>query len=262
MLAFLIIAVFAPVMAPYPEDATGMRTNFEQRLLPPSWQHLMGTDDLGRDMLTRILYGSRLSLGLGLAVVMITATLGVLLGCIAGFFGGKVDELIMRTGDILMSIPSLLLVIAIVVATGRGLGKLVFALSLPWWPWYARVIRAEVLRIREMGFVEAARAVGASSTRILFAHVLRNIVSLTIVQASLQVGRAILAIAAMGFLGLGVRPPQVEWGLMVSIGRKFMPTWWWMATLPGLSIFLLGLGFNFVGDGLRDALDPRTQTGL
>lgn len=262
MAAFLIIVVFASLVAPYPEDATGKRTNFEERLQPPSWQHLLGTDDLGRDMLTRILYGSRLSLGLGLAVVVVTATLGVSLGCIAGFFGGKVDELIMRTGDILMSIPGLLLVIAIVVATGRGLGKLVFAISLPWWPWYARVIRAEVLRIREMGFVDAARAVGASNTRILLAHVLRNIVSLIIVQASLQIGRAILAVATMGFLGLGVCPPQVEWGLMVSIGRKFMPTWWWMATLPGAAIFLLGFGFNLLGDGLRDALDPRTQRGL
>ena len=253
---FAVVAAFAPMLAPYPNDATGRSTNLASKLQPPGLDHLMGTDDLGRDVLSRVLVGSRLSLGLGLAVVGITATLGVVLGATAGFFGGRIDDVIMRVGDVLLSIPRLLLVIAIVVATGSGLGKLVFAIAIPWWPWYARVIRGEVLRIREMGYIEAARACGASNLRILANHVLRNIVGVTVVQASLQIGRAILAVAAMGFLGLGVHPPQVEWGLLVSVGRTYMPTWWWLATFPGAAIFLLGFGFNLLGDGLRDALDP------
>jgi len=166
----------------------------------------------------------------------------------------------MRIGDILMAIPYMLLVIAIVIATGRGLEKLVLAISLPWWPWYARIVRGEVLQIREIGYVEAARAVGASRSRVLFAHILPNTLNVVVVQASLQLGRAILAVAAMGFLGLGVQPPQVEWGMMVSIGRSYMPTWWWMATIPGGAIFLLGLGANLLGDGIRDILDPRSLT--
>jgi peptide/nickel transport system permease protein len=199
-------------------------------------------------------------LGLGVAVVFATAVLGIPLGLIAGYFGGKMDELVMRIGDIFLAIPYLLLVIAIVLATGRGLGKLVIAIALPWWPWYARVVRSEVVQLKEMGFVEAARAVGASNIRIIFYHILPNVLNVAIVQASVQIGRAILAVGAMGFLGLGVRPPQTEWGLMISIGREFMPTWWWIACFPGAAIFLLGLGFNLLGDGLRDILDPRGLT--
>jgi len=255
---FLFLVAAAPVLAPYPEDATGRRVNFAEKLLPPTVTHLMGTDDLGRDVFSRVLYGSRLSLGLGFAIVAATAILGLVLGSIAGFYGGVADEVIMRIGDMLMSIPRLLLAIAIVVATGKSLPKLVIAISLPWWPWYARVIRGEVIRIREQGYVEAARSVGTSSWRILFMHVLPNLIGVMVVQASLQVGRAILAVAALGFLGLGVQPPLVEWGLMVSIGRTYMPNWWWMAIFPGAAIFLLGFGFNLLGDGLRDSLDPRT----
>lgn len=257
VLVFVVIAIFAPYLAPYPKDATGQAMNLEAKLRRPSLSHPLGTDDLGRDVLSRIFYGTRLSLGLGIAVVAATAILGTLMGCIAGYFGGKLDEVIMRIGDILMAIPYMLLVIAIVVATGRGLDKLVLAISLPWWPWYARVVRGEVIRIRETTFVDAARALGASNLRIIFIHILPNVLNVIIVQASLQIGRAILAVAAMGFLGLGVQPPQVEWGLLVSIGRSYMPTWWWMASCPGATIFLLGLGFNFLGDGLRDIFDPR-----
>jgi peptide/nickel transport system permease protein len=260
VLAFIVIALFAPYLSPYPKDATGKAMSLEAKLKQPSLTHPMGTDDLGRDMLSRIFYGTRLSLGLGMAVVVVTASLGTVMGCIAGYFGGKIDEIIMRIGDILMAIPYMLLVIALVVATGRGLDKLVMAISLPWWPWYARVVRGEVVRIRETTFVDAARALGASNRRLIFVHILPNVLNVIIVQASLQIGRAILAVAAMGFLGLGVQPPQVEWGLLVSIGRTYMPTWWWMASFPGAAIFLLGLGFNFLGDGLRDILDPRGLT--
>jgi len=260
ILFFLLIGIFAPYIAPYPQDATGQTMSLKEKLQPPSPRHLAGTDDLGRDVLSRVIYGTRLSLGLGAAVVFATAIIGIPLGLIAGYFGGKMDEVVMRIGDIFLAIPYLLLVIAVVLATGRGLGKLVFAIALPWWPWYARVVRGEVIQLKEMSFIEAARAVGASNIRIIFYHILPNVLNITIVQASVQIGRAILAVGAMGFLGLGARPPQTEWGLMISIGRQFMPTWWWIACFPGAAIFLLGLGFNLFGDGLRDILDPRGLT--
>lgn len=262
ILFFVVIALFAPYIAPYPRDAVGQAMNLEDKMQAPNLKHLLGTDALGRDILSRVIYGARLSLGLGIAIVVTTAILGIPLGGIAGYLGGKVDEVIMRTGDILMAIPYLLLVIAIVLATGRGLGKLVLAISLPWWPWYARVVRGEVVRLRKVTFIDAAKALGASNTRIIFRHILPNVLNVAIVYASLQIGRAILAVAAMGFLGLGVQPPQVELGMMVSIGREYMPNWWWMATFPGAAIFLLGLGFNLLGDGLRDILDPRSLTRL
>ena len=260
VLCFGLLALFAPWIAPYPEDALGQAMDLSAKLSSPSAAHWLGTDELGRDVLSRVIYGTRLSMGLGVAVTAVTATLGVVLGCLAGYVGGRTDDLIMRAGDILMAIPYMLLVIAIVIATGRGLEKLVLAISLPWWPWYARIVRGEVLRIREEGYVEAARAVGASKARVLFAHIFPNTLNIVVVQASLQLGRAILAVAAMGFLGLGVQPPQVEWGMMVSIGRTYVPTWWWMASIPGAAIFLLGLGANLLGDGIRDILDPRSLT--
>ena len=259
VLIFLIAAVSAEHIAPYPRDASGRDIDLSRQLLSPSHRHLFGTDDLGRDVLSRTVVGTRLSLGLGLAVVCLTAVVGVVLGTLAGYCGGWLDSLIMRVGDILMAIPYMLLVIALVVATGRGLPKMVLAVSLPWWPWYARIVRGEILRIRRSTFIEAARAMGASHLRIVSRHVVPNIVGVVIVQASLQVGRAILAVAALGFLGLGVQPPLVEWGAMVSAGRTYMPTWWWIASFPGLAIFLLGLGFNLLGDGLRDVADPRSM---
>ncbi len=260
VILFVIVAAAAPWIAPYPDDATGKTINLAQKLQGPSAKHWMGTDELGRDVMSRIIYGTRMSLGLGLAVTGATALLGITLGCFAGYFGGWVDEGIMRIGDILMAIPYMLLVIAIVVATGRGLGKLIFAVATPWWPWYARIVRSEVIRIRRGCYVEAARAIGASSSRILIAHVLPNTLNVMVVQTSLQVGRAILAVAALGFLGLGIQPPLVEWGVLVSIGRSYMPTWWWMASFPGAAIFLLGFGFNLLGDGIRDILDPHSLT--
>jgi peptide/nickel transport system permease protein len=260
ILFFLVIAIFAPYIAPYPQDATGYTHSLKEKLQPPSPRHLAGTDDLGRDVLSRVIYGTRLSFGLGVAVVIATAIIGIPLGLVAGYFGGKTDEVIMRIGDIFLAIPFLLLAIAIVLAAGHGLGKLVFAIALPWWPWYTRVVRGEVIQLKEMSFIEAASAVGASNMRIIFCHILPNVLNIVIVQASIQIGRAILAVGSMGFLGLGARPPQTEWGLMVSIGRQFMPTWWWIACFPGAAIFLISLGFNLFGDGLRDILDPRGLT--
>lgn len=257
---FVVLAVGAPWIAPYPADATGQGMDLAQKLQAPSREHWMGTDELGRDVLSRVIYGTRLSLGLGLAVTALTALLGGVLGCLAGYSGRWVDEGVMRVGDILMAIPYMLLVIALVVATGRGLGKIVVAVAIPWWPWYARIVRSEVMRIRKTSYVEAARAIGVSSARLVFAHVLPNTLNVLVVQTSMQIGRAILAVAALGFLGLGIQPPNVEWGMMINTGRSYMPTWWWLASFPGAAIFTLGFGFNLLGDGLRDILDPRTLT--
>ncbi len=257
---FVVLALAAPWIAPYPEDATGKGMDLTKKLQAPSREHWMGTDELGRDVLSRVIYGTRLSLGLGLAVTGVTALIGGVLGCLAGYFGKWFDEGIMRVGDILMAIPYMLLVIAIVVATGRGLGKIVLAVAIPWWPWYARMIRSEVIRIRQGSYVEAARAIGASNARMLTVHVLPNTLNVLVVQTSMQIGRAILAVAALGFLGLGIQPPNVEWGMMINIGRSYMPTWWWMASFPGAAIFALGFGFNLLGDGIRDILDPHTLT--
>lgn len=260
ILLLIISALFAPYIAPFPKDAQGEAMNFSERLKPPSLTHPFGTDALGRDILSRVIFGSRLSLLIGLSVVIFTAGLGVILGSVAGYFGEKFDDFIMRVADMLMAIPYVLMVIAIVSAIGPGISNLIIAISLPWWPWYARVVRSEVLHLKEQDFVEASRALGASHRRLLFKHIFPNFLNVVIVQASLQIGKAVLAAAAMGFLGIGVQPPRVEWGLMISTGRRYMPTQWWMACFPGAAIFVTVLGFNLFGDGLRDILDPHKRT--
>jgi len=257
VVAVILVALLAPVLSPYPDDALGKAVHMSEKLRPPSTQHLFGTDELGRDLLSRVIYGSRLSLYIGGTVVVLTAVIGITAGIIAGFFGGKIDTLIMRTADIFLSIPYILLVIVIATVLSRSITNLIIAIALPWWPWYARVARGEVLRIRGSTFVEASFATGASNRHVLLGHILPNIVPVLIVQASLQVGRAILAAAAMGFIGVGVQPPDVEWGVLVASGRKLIPTYWWVSTFPGLTIFVTSLGFNLVGDALRDILDPR-----
>ena len=186
--------------------------------------------------------------------------IGVSTGVVAGYFGGKADIVIMRIADIFLSIPYILLVIVIATVLSRSVPNLILAIALPWWPYYTRVARGEVLRLRRCTFVEASRSIGASAPHILWFHILPNILPVILVQASLQLGKAILAAAAMGFIGVGVQPPNVEWGVLVNAGRKLMPTHWWIATFAGLAIFATSLGFNLVGDVLRDILDPRQVT--
>lgn len=251
----LFTAIFASVLAPY--DPFKVETH--KRLKPPSGEHLLGTDDMGRDILSRILYGSRISIMVGVVVVAISLSIGVPLGAISGYFGGKIDSTLMRITDIFLGLPSLILALAIAAALGRGIMNTMIAISITWWPWYARLVRGQTLSIREMGYIEAARASGGSSFRIILTHVLPNCISPIIVTASMDMGYTILAAASLGFIGLGAQPPSPEWGLMISIGRTYMMDYPWVATFPGLAILITVLGFNLVGDGLRDLLSPRLR---
>jgi peptide/nickel transport system permease protein len=255
----LIVTVFfAPFLAPYPDQGRGL-SNLKERLLSPSIKHPLGTDNLGRDILSRIIFGSRISLKATFVVIAIVLSLGVPLGLIAGYIGGKVDDIIMRFADMILAFPSLLLAIAIVASLGPSLINALIAVSLPWWPWYTRLMRSQVLSIKEMQFVESARAIGVSRRRIMFRHILPNCLSPIIVQATLDMGYIILAIAGLGFLGLGTQPPAADWGVMVSDGREFFMIQWWISTFSGAAIFLTVLAFNLVGDGIREALDPKIR---
>ena len=221
--ALILTALFAPYLAPYPDQGKG-QSNLGERLLAPALKHPLGTDNLGRDILSRIIFGARISVQASLAVVALVVSIGVPLGLMAGYFGGKTDELIMRFADMVLAFPSYLLAIAIVASLGPSLTNALIAVSLPWWPWYTRLMRSQVLSIKEMQFVESAKAVGASRWRIMFRHILPNCLSPIIVQATLDMGYIILAIASLGFLGLGTQPPTADWGVMVSDGREFFMT--------------------------------------
>lgn len=256
---FLLMALIGPWIAPYPEDALGV-THLEQKLEPPSAEHWFGTDEVGLDIFSRVLIGARVSLQIGLIVTGVAILIGVPLGMLAGMSSGWPREAIMRVTDIFLSIPGLILAIAIVGALGPGIINAMIALALVWWPGYVRLVDAKTLSLRNEVYVEAARSLGAPLPRILFVHILPNCMSPIIVKASMDMGMAILAAASLGFLGLGAQPPYPEWGAMVSIGRNYLPDWWWYSFFPGLAIYLTVLGFNLLGDGLRDVLDPTQRT--
>ncbi len=258
ILALLITAAFAPFLAPFPDQGKGL-SNLDERLEPPTFKHPLGTDNLGRDILSRIIFGTRISLKAAIIVVMISMSIGVPLGLIAGYFGGKTDEFIMRFADMILAFPSLLLAIAIVASLGPSLINALIAIALPWWPWYTRLMRSQVISAKEMQFVESARAIGASRWRIMFRHILPNCLSPIIVNATVDMGYVILAIASLGFLGLGTQPPAADWGVMVSDGREFFMKQWWISTFSGGAIFLTVLAFNLTGDGIREALDPKIR---
>lgn len=258
ILIVIITALFAPYLSPYPDQGRGF-SNLDERLLSPRLKHPLGTDNLGRDILSRIMYGARISLKAAVIVVLIVSSIGVPLGLLAGYLGGKVDEVIMRFADMILAFPSLLLAIAIVASLGPNLINALIAISLPWWPWYTRLVRGQVISLKEMQFVESARAVGASELRIMFRHILPNSLSPVIVQATLDMGYIILYLSALGFLGLGTQPPTADWGVMVSDGREFFLTQWWISTFSGGAIFLTVLAFNLLGDGVREALDPKIR---
>jgi peptide/nickel transport system permease protein len=251
-----LVAIFAPVIAPYPEDAEGA-VHTQDALLPPSPEHLFGTDDLGGDVFSRVVFGARYSLSIGLAIVLLACVIGVPLGAIAGYAGGLVNEVIMRTTDIFLTIPGIVLALAIGAALGSGLRNAAIALALVWWPGFCRLTQGQVLALREQTYVEAASVVGARQGRIVFRHILPNTLTPLIVKVSMDIGFAILTAAGLSFIGIGAQPPTPEWGAMVNTGRQFMPDWWWYATFPGLAIFIAVFGFNMLGDGVRDALDPR-----
>lgn len=264
IVAFVFTAIFAPYLAPYPADAghggvDEPSTHFDQRLEGPSLEHPMGTDQAGRDILSRVIFGSRVSLQLGLFVLAVAMGIGVPLGLAAGYVGGRFGTVIMRTADVFLSVPPLVLALTVVVALEPGLRNAMIAIAVVWWPWYARLVYGEVLSVKEETYVEASRGIGAGTPRILFREILPNVLSPITVKFSLDMGYAILVGAGLGFLGLGAQPPTPEWGTMTAQGRDYMPGSWWFTTFPGLAIFIAVLGFNFLGDGLRDMFDVEVE---
>ncbi len=255
ILGFILVALIAAVWTPYPPDAPTLA----QRLGSPTWAHPFGTDDVGRDIMTRLAYGARYSLLMGIVAVSLSAAIGVPTGLIAGYKGGRWDIVAMRVVDVLMTLPSIVLAVAIVSVLGPGIASVILAVAVASIPAFARLARATTLTLRDQDFVAAARVVGASDRRILARHVFPNSLPPLIVQASIGVGSTILIASALGFLGLGVQPPTPEWGSMLSRGRSYISSSPHLVLFPGLAIALLVLGFNLLGDGLRDALDPRLR---
>lgn len=256
----VLAAVFAPVLAPYPQDA-GPGVHFDRVHKPPSLAHLFGTDDVGRDIFSRSLFGARLSLGLGMIVLAIGMGIGIPLGLIAGYWGRGVATLIMRTADIFLAIPSLVLALAVAAAFKPTLTTTMIAISFSWWPWFTRLVYGEALRIKENQFVESSRGLGASSWRTAYHEILPNLISPIIVKATLDMGFVIMMDASLSFLGLGAQPPTPAWGTMIAEGRQYLPTIWWQATMPGLMILVTVMGFNLLGDGFRDLLDVHADIG-
>jgi peptide/nickel transport system permease protein len=252
---FLFLCIFGPMIAPH----NPTQPNIDLRLTGPSSSNLLGTDQLGRDVLSRIMAGARISLGIAVVILSIAIPVGTLVGLAAGYVGGMVDEILMRITDIFLAFPALILAMAIAAALGPNLRNTVIALTLVYWPWYARLIRGQVLQIKERDYVEAARSVGVGSPRVILRHILPNAIAPIIIQATIDVGFAILATAGLSFIGLGAQPPSPEWGAMISDARTFFRDAWWYFTFPGVALTLTVIGFNLLGDGLRDYFDPRTR---
>ncbi|MEG0069473.1 nickel transporter permease [Cetobacterium sp.] len=257
LIIIILLAVFADQLANY--DQVVIKQNLKMRLKPPSAQHWLGTDEFGRDIFARLIHGARVSLKVGVVAVGIAIVAGGFLGAIAGYYGGKLDNIIMRVMDIFLAVPSILLAIAIVSALGPNLINLMVAISISSIPRYARIVRASVLSIRDQEFIEAAKAIGASDARIILRHIIPNSLAPVIVQGTLGVASAILSTAGLSFIGLGIQPPAPEWGSMLSGGRQYLRYAWWVTTFPGVSIMITILSLNLLGDGLRDALDPRLK---
>ncbi|MCV6594471.1 MAG: ABC transporter permease [Silicimonas sp.] len=256
ILGLLLVAAFAPWLAPY----SPVEGELANRLQPPSWTHWMGTDELGRDILSRVIHGARITLTIVLLVAVISAPLGLLVGTVAGYFGGWVDRVLMGLTDIFLSLPRLVLALAFVAALGPGIENAVIAIAIAAWPVYARIARAEVLTFKGAEFLDAIRMQGASKLRIIALHVMPLCMSSTIVRVTLDMAGIILTAAGLGFLGLGAQPPLPEWGAMISRGRSFILDQWWVATMPGFAIVIVSLGFCLFGDGLRDVLDPKQRS--
>jgi peptide/nickel transport system permease protein len=255
---FVVGALLAPWLTPYARQGLG-DPSIMDKFRPPSLAHPLGTDNLGRDVLARILFGGRTSLSIGFLVVMIAVLIGAPLGAIAGYYGGWLDDLIMRITDVFLAFPSLLLAMAIAGALGPSFTHAMIALALTWWPWYTRLVRAQAVSLRERHFIEAARSIGVRSPTIIARHVLPNVFTPVLVQGTMDLGSAILTGAAISFIGLGVQAPTAEWGTMISTGRIYFIERPWLAGAAGGAIFLVTLAFNLLGDALRDAADPRTR---
>lgn len=253
--ALLIFALIGPSVAPHNPYATDP----VNKLKAPTRTHLFGTDNLGRDILTRVLYGARISVRIAVIVLLVSGTIGTLIGIIAGYFGGGIDNILMRITDVFLAFPQLILAMAVAAALGRNLNNVVFAVAFTTWTNFARLARSQALAVKEEVYVEAARASGANNWRILFVHVLPMCISPVIIQGTIAMGGIILTVAGLGFIGFGAQPPTPEWGVMVSDGRNYLPTAWWPCVFPGVAIMFTVLGFNLLGDGVRDVLDPRMR---
>ncbi|PZO64259.1 MAG: D,D-dipeptide ABC transporter permease [Paracoccus denitrificans] len=253
LIILLLTAAFAPWISPY----NPLAQSLQDRLQPPSSAHWLGTDALGRDILSRIIWGSRVTLFIVATVAIISPIIGLIIGTVAGFAGGWVDEVLMRITDIFLAFPKLILALALVAALGPGIFNAVLALAITGWPPYARLARAETLAIRNSDYIAAARLQGAGKMRLLIGHIWPMCISSMIVRVALDMAGIILSAAGLGFLGLGAQPPLAEWGNMISDGRTYILDQWWVAAMPGLAIFIVSLAFNLLGDGLRDVLDPK-----
>lgn len=252
ILILILSAIFAPLLTSRAAEGLG-EPNPVEKLAPPSTAHIFGADHLGRDLYARVLFGGRTALGMGFLVVFVAVLIGVPLGAAAGYYGGWVDEVIMRITDIALAFPPLLLAIAIAAALGPNFTNAAIAIALTWWPWYTRIVRSQTVILRERPFIESARVMGVGNFTIIVRHILPNVLSPVIVQATLDLGSAILTGAALSFLGLGVQPPTPDWGQMVSTGRVYFPERWWYVTFPGLAIFIATLSFNLLGDSAQEA---------
>ena len=255
VVVLMLASMLAPVLAPYDPGIQ----NLANRLARPSAAHWLGTDELGRDILSRILFGGQVTLGMVVAVVIMVAPLGLAIGCIAGYFGGALDRVLMRVTDVFLSFPRLILALAFVAAIKPGVTSAVFAIVLTAWPPYARLARAETLTVRGTDYIAAVRLTGASSFRIILRHIVPMCIGSLVVRVTLDMSSIILTAASLGFLGMGAQPPSPEWGAMIATARRFILDQWWVPTIPGIAIFVASLAFNLLGDGLRDVLDPKQR---
>lgn len=254
----VLVAIFAPLIAPCPSEGLG-DINLDNVFLRPSLLHPFGTDEMGRDILSRVIFGTRISLVIVTVTISLALLIGVPIGLISGYYGGIIDEIMMRITDMFLSFPPILIAIVISSFMGPSLENVVIAIVIAWWPWYSRIIRAQVISLKERPFIKASKCIGSSDWYIMFSHILPNVIAPVIIQASLDMGSVILTVAALSFIGLGAQPPEPEWGLIVSSGRSYLMDAWWYSTLPGLVILVTVLSFNLIGDGLREVLDPRTR---
>ena len=259
MVLIAVFAILAPFVTPYAEQGRG-DTNIAEKLLPPSLDHPFGTDSLGRDVLARVLFGARTALIAGLCIQLIAVVFGTVLGATAGYLGGWVDDAIMRVTDVFLAFPPLLLAMTVAVVLEPSLRNSIIAISLTWWPWYARIARAQAVTVRERDYVKAARGIGVGRPTIVRRHILPNILTPITVQATLDLGAAILTVTALSFVGLGVPPPTPDWGEMISAGRIYVQTGhWWVPTFPGLALFVTIMAFNLLGDAVHVATNPQTR---
>jgi len=259
VLAFIIIAILAPYIVPYPNDAWGYSFNTSQRLQPPSFEHPFGTDAYGRDVFSRVILASRFSLFIALSVVSLSLLIGVIIELFAGYIGGRIGELFMRITDMFLAFPPILLALLFATILGRGLFNLIISLSLAWWPWYARLTYVQVTTVKNMPYIDAAKIAGIGTPTIVFKYVLPNSITPVTVQAFLDMGAVILEASALSFIGIGVQPPNPEWGLMISEGWYLIGSAWWLSIFPGMMLFLVVMAFNFLGDSFREFNNPKVR---